>query len=390
MYLLAYATLLFMFFCQINATPTQEHIVSLHYNFANNGAIETHILKLNKLFNEHNIPSSILTSTASRYVIEQSQLAKKPCYIFKHNDWLPNLEDLEAIHAIKPITILICNATGHLKTALAFKKKHRSKIIFTHHYHLSNFLLDNISLINETDAVITVSTLVVDNLKELQKKQMLTVPIIQHIAPFWADEQFINFIPLRSRKDFFLQQYNLTIEDTTPIITMIAGLHWYKNHAVLLHAAQKLAFINSNFKILLAGEGTYRTMLQELVQTLNINNFVYFLGSTNTVPELLHHTDIHLLSSSHEGLGVAHLEAAIMHKPFIGATQTGIQKCIQPNYNGLFFENNNAESLSTTLQFLLQNKERRIFMGNNAYSYVQTYYSSQALLNNWITLLKNL
>jgi glycosyltransferase involved in cell wall biosynthesis len=83
-----------------------------------------------------------------------------------------------------------------------------------------------------------------------------------------------------------------------------------KNHRFLLEIAAKAMNRRSNIYLVLVGDGSLRSLIEEQVQALGIGDHVIFAGSHSDIPSLLLGVfDIFLFPSLHEGLGVALLEA---------------------------------------------------------------------------------
>ncbi len=363
-----------------NNTPS---IINMHYKFPDNGAIETHLLIFNKLLQDHGISNTIATSTGSTFVLEQASQQGLACTTFNHQDWGPRATDLEPL-CIQNAPTIICNGIGHLTTGIALHATHNNPIILMHHYFFSELLANSIPAINNIQGIVTVSPLVAQQLQDLQKKGIVKVPHIKHIAPFWNDQKFLDFSPHRSKVDFFAQEYGINLQENTPVITMLANLYWCKNQALLLKSLQLLQRKNPLLQVVFAGEGNDRKELEALARELKLERIAHFIGRTEKTPELLHHSTIHVLTSSHEGLGIAYLEAAMMKKPFIAATGTGIEPIIQKGITGLVFENNNVEDLTNKLAILLEAPQLCKVMGDNAYTFVRKHYSTEALFKNWL------
>lgn len=84
-----------------------------------------------------------------------------------------------------------------------------------------------------------------------------------------------------------------------------------KNHLRLLEIFNALTHIdnNTNFILLLVGEGKLESKVREKVKELNLETKVKFLGQRNDVNELMQAMDIFLLPSLYEGLPVVGVEA---------------------------------------------------------------------------------
>ena len=90
---------------------------------------------------------------------------------------------------------------------------------------------------------------------------------------------------------------------------IVARLEPVKNHDFVIRLARALADQGSEFRVLLAGDGSRRAELKELVRQQGLENHVAFLGLWGDVPRLLAALDGLLMPSHYEGIPVALVEA---------------------------------------------------------------------------------
>ena len=368
-------------------------ILNLHFNSPHPGGIETHIVIQAQQLKEHGLDNYVLTSKHSAHLIDtfnNDPALARSCFTYNHDDFYPREQDIEELIVAKNIALIICNSRGHLAQCINLRKKYPISIVYMHHF-LYNFTADDLRRLNQLQAIATADPATAETLKALHASGKLQTPIIEHIAPFFDDQNFLHLKKThQTKKDFFATTYGITINEQDTVITMVANMYdlAYKNHPLLLKAIEHLALKrNKKFTVILAGDGKERGSLEQIAQTLGIRDRVHFIGKTHQVPELLHHSDIHVLASSHEGFGLAHLEAAMTNKPFVGATHTGFSSYIHNGINGFLFENNNALDLAAKLELLIENPELRILMGKNARYFVQENFSAPVTYEKWRSLL---
>jgi glycosyltransferase involved in cell wall biosynthesis len=131
-----------------------------------------------------------------------------------------------------------------------------------------------------------------------------------------------------------------------------------------------------------AGDGTRRQDVQALVNRLHLQNYVHFLGYTTCIPELLYYTDIKVLAGEKEGFGIALLEAAFMKKPLVGTRGTGMESIIKHEKTGLLFRRGDDEDLALQLKCLIDNPTFRKQLGQEAYAFALSNYSTERCLYN--------
>ncbi len=198
-----------------------------------------------------------------------------------------------------------------------------------------------------------------------------------HLYPLADKEKFLDFKnPPLNRADYFKKQFGLIIPDV-PIICMLAQFYppetqitslYRKNQELLLKAATKI--IHEHHKpvhIIFAGDGPSRPFHEAICKELKLENNVSFLGHCKNNQELLFYSDINILTSIGEAFGVTHLEAGLMKKPSLGATETGAEYTIAHGLTGFLFKNNDVDDLVEKLEMLIDNPGLRASMGDNGY-----------------------
>lgn len=109
-----------------------------------------------------------------------------------------------------------------------------------------------------------------------------------------------------------------------------------------------LSFLPEKYKLLIAGEGEDKKMLDELVTRLGVATRVVFLGKRGheELPGILMCADIFCRPSLSEGLGNSFLEAMSAGLPIIGTPVGGIPDFLIDGETGVFCEPRNPESLA--------------------------------------------
>lgn len=109
-----------------------------------------------------------------------------------------------------------------------------------------------------------------------------------------------------------------------------------------------LPFLPEKYKLLIAGEGEDKGMLDELVAKLGVSSRVVFLGKRGheELPGILMSADIFCRPSLSEGLGNSFLEAMSAGLPIIGTPVGGIPDFLVDGETGVFCEPRNPESLA--------------------------------------------
>ena len=111
-----------------------------------------------------------------------------------------------------------------------------------------------------------------------------------------------------------------TLHTDSPVVLCIANLKIYKGHRFLLDAVARLRDRGLPCTLVLVGEGPERQALEKQAVRLEID--VRFLGTRADVEPLLARADVVVLSSLHEGMSNAVMEAMAAGLPVV-ATDVG-------------------------------------------------------------------
>ena len=297
------------------------------------------------------------------------------------------------------IDIVHCNVEKEVYTVKKAVAKLNVKIVFTQHVPKNK----RETLLDCVDGAIGVNPQIVDFLKNKTVNQSVRAKHINYIAPFFEDEKFLITKPTEDKHLFFKNYFGVQIKNV-PIVCMVANIFKdpeHKNHKVLFFALKKLIYeMKRPVQLCLVGDAEHAggikhmAELKHLVQDLKIQDYVYFLGFTDKVPEILFYSDIKVLASKHEAFGLVLLEAALMKKPTIGATRiigskgTGPSHIIVPGKTGLLFKNDDAQDLANQINKMITNPELSRILGENAYKFVMENFSSGVTLSKQLDFYK--
>ena len=158
------------------------------------------------------------------------------------------------------------------------------------------------------------------------------------------------------RVEPFAEAQALSFANRAPGIVMVARLSKQKDHATLLHALALLAKRGITPALHLAGGGKsrHREPLVALAATLGLADQVKFLGVIRDVPELLMQNQISVLSTHHEGMPLALIEAMAAGCAVIGSDVPGVREIIDDGVDGILVGAKNASTLADALERLLR------------------------------------
>ncbi|MFC3285494.1 glycosyltransferase [Litchfieldella rifensis] len=154
-------------------------------------------------------------------------------------------------------------------------------------------------------------------------------------------------------------------------LVSVSGLYRQKNLTLLISALSKLA--DRRFLLNVAGEGAEREKLECLVRELGLEDNVVFLGNVNNVHDLLHDSDVFVMSSSWEGLPIAQIEATLTGLPVIVTNVGGCSEIVHRVCNGIVVDEFDAENYCAALSKIINDVNMRNMFSCNALRYSDDY-----------------
>ena len=144
-----------------------------------------------------------------------------------------------------------------------------------------------------------------------------------------------------SKSDFFE-------DENAKIVIQVARFFEPKDHKTVIRA---LTYLPENVKLLLVGDGNLKTESEIVVNELQLQKRVQFLGVRTDVLALLKTADIIVLSSKHEGLSLSCIEGMASGKPFVASNVPGLKDVVENA--GILFPLGDEKALADTVTKLL-------------------------------------
>lgn len=166
---------------------------------------------------------------------------------------------------------------------------------------------------------------------------------------------------------------------SAPVIGIVARLSDVKGHKYLIQAMPDILAEFSSAQLFIIGEGKMRDELLALASGLGIKNNVVMITSVSDTSEVLAATDIFVMPSLQEGLGLAVMEAMAAGLPVVASDIGGIPALIKSGERGLLVEPGNPDALAEAVIFMLKNKERALEMGHAAADFIARNFSLEKM-----------
>ena len=172
---------------------------------------------------------------------------------------------------------------------------------------------------------------------------------------------------------------------------IVGRLQPAKGQEQAIQAIYKLSQNGHKARLLIAGEGQsdYLQFLQQLSQSLAVNDKLSFLGHVSKPFEIYTSVDAILMCSAHEAFGRVTMEAMAAGKPVIGLSSGATPELIEHEANGLLYDGT-IEGLTDCMQKCLTAPDKSRMMGANGRDKVQQGYTNEIYAGKIYNVLQNI
>jgi glycosyltransferase involved in cell wall biosynthesis len=142
-----------------------------------------------------------------------------------------------------------------------------------------------------------------------------------------------------------------------PLISHGAILRGEKGHSTILKALVDVKKAIPNVRYLIAGEGQDKPLLEAEIATLGLGENVLLTGILKKIAPLLRKSDLAVLPSLVEPLGMFQIEAQYLEVPTIASRVGGIPETMLDQETGLMIEPGNVKQWVNAIVWMLSNSE---------------------------------
>jgi glycosyltransferase involved in cell wall biosynthesis len=159
----------------------------------------------------------------------------------------------------------------------------------------------------------------------------------------------------------------LGIDAAAKVLVCVGRLADQKDHPTLLRA---LSLLPSDVVLLVVGGdpfGDGRNRLEALAASSGVAERTYFLGIRHDVPDLLEASDLFVLPSLWEGLGLVFLEAMAVRLPIVASNVSAIPEVVEDGVSGWLVPPADPEALAAAILEACGNDADRLARGVAGY-----------------------
>lgn len=150
------------------------------------------------------------------------------------------------------------------------------------------------------------------------------------------------------------------------LVVNVANLVPKKGHRYLLAAARRVLVHDARARFLVVGGGPLTEELVAQARRLGLDGRLVFTGYRPDAARLLAAADLFVLSSTHEGLPVALLEAMALGRAVVATRVGGIPEVITHGRDGLLVTPGDAVGLAAAMLEVLGDRDRQETLGRQA------------------------
>lgn len=174
-------------------------------------------------------------------------------------------------------------------------------------------------------------------------------------------------IHIREEQKFF--------SDKEITLGVVSRLERIKGMDLVIPAFAELKKKYAAIRLLVVGDGTQKSMMQEQAIKLGVNDSVEWVGrqEQSCLQSLYDRIDILLMPSRSEGFGLTAIEGMARGCVVVASDTGGLPEVVKDGMAGLLHQTGNMEDMTVKIQSLLEDRIRMKQFSLNALSYVAQY-----------------
>lgn len=282
------------------------------------------------------------------------------------------------IKEIRP-DILVC--MGQHDRAIGLKVSFPCKKILENHFN-KQFLIQEVKNQNIFKKLKSLCKAYIEyqNIKKYDEFIVLT----EEDKKAWGKEK----IKVMSNPLSFISKESSKCENKKVI--SVGRLSQEKGFDILIDVWQRVNKKHPDWNLEIYGEGYLRKELQEKIDYLNLTENIFLKGNEKNIKSKYLNSSIYVMCSRFEGFGMTLIEAMACGLPLVSFDcPYGPRNIVKDNVNGFLCKLGNINEMVDKINYLIENKEKRMEMGKKSKE-LSFYYSENKIMNQWKELFENL
>lgn len=170
------------------------------------------------------------------------------------------------------------------------------------------------------------------------------------------------------------------------VVLAVGRFNEQKDYPNLLQAISLLKKeVNYPFKVIIAGDGELRTLLESIIKEKDLKSDVILLGRRIDIPKLMSAADLFVLPSKYEGFGLVVAEAMACECLVVATDCGGVAEVL--NNPEFLVPSSNALLLMKKMKFALEldaEKREKVIVKN--LNHVRESFSLDRVIEKWVAL----
>jgi glycosyltransferase involved in cell wall biosynthesis len=196
-----------------------------------------------------------------------------------------------------------------------------------------------------------------------------------------------NGISELSARHASISRADLGLSESDLVLINVGTLEPRKNQLGLLQVFARIVAEHPHAKLLLAGEGPHRPLIEAAAVELNIASNVKLLGHRRNVAELLTVADLYVHFASAENCPISLIEAARAGLPWAAKPVGGVCELLNALGGGVALDLDSIDRSMQALRPLLASKDHRRALGEQARAQFATGFTQSAMVRAYVRAL---
>ena len=210
----------------------------------------------------------------------------------------------------------------------------------------------------------------------------------KQITDLCGDDFHVHILPYGSTVADYVEPESRRAADAPKLLLTCGRIIERKGLPFLIEALPAI-LKQQAVELVITGEGDQKAGVQKLVGEMGLEGSVRFAGfvSTEELSDLYRNADLYVHPSIHdsrgdtEGLGVVLIEALANKRAVVACGVGGIVDIIKDGETGVLVEEKSADALSTAVNGLLLDPERRAQLGEQGYQFARVQFSWDRIID---------
>ncbi len=228
----------------------------------------------------------------------------------------------------------------------------------------------------------TQSIAISDSVAAVEKKYYHnpTIPVLN-----WVDSS--RFYPARTQEEKLIARKIFSIPETAFVLCTAGACTRVKRHADILKAMAILSASCDDIFFIHLGDGELNREEKTMAQHLGLTARVIFAGQVENVRQAFMASDLYIMPSRYEGLGMSCLEASVCGLPALVYDVWGLKDVVENGVNG-FMVSQTPHALAQKINKLYKDKVLLKKLGKNSIEISNKNFSAKKSMEKLLRLYR--